>query len=257
MQIRDGRSEDIDTIERDYWKHIEKLNVTPGKKTVLAKEFSQDYGVDELRALVGKWERGPRIESLFNRVSRRTEIYVLLTDMRPCLNAADVAQCRERSRSPAEMRVVGVCPDKAGPLPLLPQVNCGFPQRKKIARGKRERSRKRRKQAKDVHDSSSIGQKRMRRSVPNTEIDQEALARMFRQKRRKLLSLKSRSKMVKVDKGKEREDRAQQKVKEKEREAQRKELKKKQREEKREEQMQTEIERKERNKREGNRREET
>ena len=161
VQIRDGRSEDIDTIERDYWKHIEKLNVTPGKKTVLAKEFSQDYGVDELRALVGKWERGPRIESLFNRVSRRTEIYVLLTDMRPCLNAAVVAQSRERSRSPAEMRVVRVCPDKAGPLPLLPQVNCGFPRRKNVARGKRERSRKRRrKQAKDVHDSSSIGQKK-------------------------------------------------------------------------------------------------
>ena len=229
LQLRDGRSENIDYLEQQYWeRHIQKLNVTPGKKTVLAEADSELFDVDELRAQVGRWESGLRIETLFNKVSRKTEMYVLLNDMRPCLNPTDIPQSRERSRSPAEIRVRSLCPVKAGPLPVVPQFNCGFPRRKKVARSKRERSRKRkRKPANDVTDSSSLGQKRKRLSVPETEVDQQAFARMLKLKRRKLSSQKSRTKMVKVDKGKEREHRAQQKAKEKEREAQQKELKKK------------------------------
>ena len=243
-----GRSDEkIEDLEEEYWKlHIQKLNVTPGKKTVLAEADSELFDVDELRAQVGRWESGLRIETLFNKVIGKTEMYVLLNDMRPCLNPTDIPQSRERSRSPAEIKVRRLCPKKAGPLPVVPQFNCGFPRRKKVARSKRERSRKRkRKPANDVTDSSSLGQKRKRLSVPETEIDQQAFVRKLRLKRRKLLSQKSRSKMVKVDKGKEREHRAQQKAKEKEREAQQKELKKEQGEEKRVEQRRTERERKE------------
>ena len=240
LQLRDGSSENFDYLEKEFRKHNRKLNVTPGKKTVLAEADSELFEVDELRAQVGRWESGLRIETLFNKVSRKIEMYVFLNDMRPCLNPTDIPQSRERSRSPAEIKVRRLCPKKAGPLPVVPQFNCGFPRRKKVARSKRERSRKRkRKPANDVTDSSSLGQKRKRLSVPETEVEQQAFARMLRLKRRKL---SSRSKMVKVDKGKERERRAQQKVKEKEREAQQKELKKKQGEEKRVEQRRTERE---------------
>ena len=31
LQIRDGRSESIDNLEKEYWDHIVKHNVTPGK----------------------------------------------------------------------------------------------------------------------------------------------------------------------------------------------------------------------------------
>ena len=243
LQLRDGRSENFDYLEEEFRKHNRKLNVTPGKKTVLAEADSELFDVDELRAQVGRWESGLRIETLFNKVSRKIEMYVFLNDMRPCLNPTDIPQSRERSRSPAEIRVRRLSPKKAGPLPVVLQFNCGFPRRKKVARSKRERSRKKnRKLANGVTDSSSLGQKRKRLSVPETEVEQQAFARMLRLKRRKL---SSRTKMVKVDKGKERERRAQQKVKEKEREAQQKELKKKQGEEKRVEQRRTERERKE------------
>ena len=243
LQLRDGSSENFDYLEKEFRKHNRKLNVTPGKKTVLAEADSELFEVDELRAQVGRWESGLRIETLFNKVSRKIEMYVFLNDMRPCLNPTDIPQSRERSRSPAEIRVRRLSPKKAGPLPVVLQFNCGFPRRKKVARSKRERSRKKnRKLANGVTDSSSLGQKRKRLSVPETEVEQQAFARMLRLKRRKL---SSRTKMVKVDKGKERERRAQQKVKEKEREAQQKELKKKQGEEKRVEQRRTERERKE------------
>ena len=158
-----GRSDEkIKDLEEEYWKlHIQKLNVTPGKKTVLAEADSELFDVDELRAQVGRWESGLRIETLFNKVIGKTEMYVLLNDMRPCLNPTDIPQSRERSRSPAEIKVRRLCPKKAGPLPVVPQFNCGFPRRKKVARSKRERSRKRkRKPANDVTDSSSLGQKR-------------------------------------------------------------------------------------------------
>ena len=244
LQIRDGRSESIDNLEKEYWDHIVKHNVTPGKKTVLAMADSNLFDVGELRAQVGRWESGLRIETLLNKVRRKTELYVLLNDMRPCLNVTDVPKNRERSRSPAEMRVEKLHPLQTGRLPVTPQVNCGFPRRKKVARAERERMRMDRKKLKDETDSSRHEKRKERRSVPESEVGQQALGSMLRRKRRKLSSQKSRTKMVKTDKGKEREDRAQLKAKEKEREVQQKELKKKQMEERREDQRQTEGERK-------------
>ena len=53
MQIRDGRSESIDNLEKEYWDHIVKHNVTPGKKTVLAMADSNLFDVGELRTVRG------------------------------------------------------------------------------------------------------------------------------------------------------------------------------------------------------------
>ena len=182
---------------------------------------------------------------MVNKVNGKREIYVLLTDMRPCLNATDVSKDRERSRSPAGMKVDRLRPLQAKPLSVLPQINCGFPRKKKVSRAMRERERKKKKQPKDAADGSKFEQKRKRRFVPETEVDHKALASRLRQKRRKLSAQKSRTKMVKIGKDRESEVRAQQKAKEKEREAQQNELKKKQREQKRVEQRQTEKKRKE------------
>merc|ERR1711894_843257 len=105
-QMHEGRSGTVEKIEEDYWYYIDKLYVTQDKKTVLETFDSEQFkDLDELRAQVARWENGLHFESVVNKVNGKREIYVLLTDLKPCLNATDVYQDRERSRSPAGMKV--------------------------------------------------------------------------------------------------------------------------------------------------------
>ena len=127
-QMHEGRSEKVEEIEEDYCYYIDKLYVTQDKKTVLETFDSEQFkDLNELRAQVARWENGLQFESVVNKVNGKREIYVLLTDLKPCLNATDVSKDRERSRSPAGMKVDRLRPLQAKPLSVLPQVNCGFP----------------------------------------------------------------------------------------------------------------------------------
>ena len=133
LQILHGRTGNIDDLEADFRQLIQRRYVTPGTRTVLAMADSNLFEVDELRAQVGRWESGMRIETVFN--GRKTELYVLLTDVGPCLNIdTDVRKDRERSRSPGETRVERLHSLTAGPLAVPTQVNCGFPRRKKVVK---------------------------------------------------------------------------------------------------------------------------
>ena len=218
-KIHDGRTESVEDIEKEYWDLIDKLYVTLDKKTVLETfDTNQFKDVDELRAQVARWENGLKFETVHNEVNGKRETYVLLSDIRPCLNASDkVVMDRERSRSPVEVRVDRLRSLQAKTLSVPAQVTCGLPRKKKVARAKRERQRKRKKQLKDVGDSSKFEQDRKQRFVQVTEVDRQALGGMMRQKRCKHSSQKSKTKMVKFGKGKEREDRVQHKMKERER----------------------------------------
>ena len=166
-----GRTESIDDLEEDFRQLIQRRYVTPGTRTVLAMADSKLFEVDELRAQVGGWESGMRIEAVF--YGRKTKLYVLLTDVKPCLNIdTDIRKDRERSKSPGEMRVERLHSLTAGPLAVPTQVNCGFPRRKKVAKAERERERRRKNLLKGVTEVARPEPKPKRRIVPESDVVQ-------------------------------------------------------------------------------------